>query len=160
MPPSFDLIRVGVLSDTHGYLHPQIPTALSGVQRIIHTGDIESPEHLTALAKIAPLNPIRGNMDFGDWAAALPQEDLIEVGSVLIYALHDLSRLSVDPEAAGIRVILSGHTHQPQARWQGGRLYLNPGSASLPRRGLAPSVAVLDIHCDRISYHIIELAPI
>lgn len=159
-PPSSDLIRVGVLSDTHGYLHPQIPTALADVQRIIHTGDIESPEHLTALAQIAPLNPIRGNMDFGDWAAALPQEDLIEVGSIRIYALHDLSRISVDPEAAGIRVILSGHTHQPQARWQGGRLYLNPGSASLPRHGLAPSVAVLDIRRARIVYRIIELAPI
>ena len=157
-PP--DLIRVGVVSDTHGYLHPQIASALQGVHHIIHTGDIESPESLTTLAQIAPLSPIRGNMDFGGWAAALPTEDFIEVGSILIYALHDLTRITLDPEAAGIRVILSGHTHRPQARWQGDRLYLNPGSASLPRHGLAPTVAILEINGARIAYRIIELAPI
>jgi hypothetical protein len=158
--PPPDLLRVGVLSDTHGYLHPQIASALQGVHRIIHTGDIESPEILTALAQMAPLSPIRGNMDFGDWAAALPTEDFIEMGNILIYALHDLTRITLDPEAAGIRVILSGHTHQPQARWQGDRLYLNPGSASLPRHGLAPSVAILEINGARIAYRIIELAPL
>lgn len=158
--PPPQLIRVGVLSDTHGYLHPQIANVLQGVHRIIHTGDIESPESLTALAQLAPLNPIRGNMDFGDWAAALPTEDFIEVGNILIYALHDLSRITVDPEAAGIRVIISGHTHQPRAHWQGHRLYLNPGSASLPRHGLAPSVAIVEIKGARIGYRIIELEPI
>ena len=102
------IIRVGVVSDTHGHLNPAIASVFEGVQRIIHTGDIESPTILTALARIAPVNPVRGNMDFGKWAAALPQEDVITVGAVTICALHDLTRLSMDPEAAGIDVTCLG----------------------------------------------------
>ena len=153
-------LRVGVLSDTHGYLHPQIADVLQDVHCIIHTGDIESPQSLATLSQIATLHPVRGNMDFGEWAAALPTEDFIEVGSILIYARHDLTRMTVDPVSAGIRIILSGHTHQPEARWQGDCLYLNPGSASLPRRGWGPTVAILEISGTQITYRMIELNPI
>ncbi len=156
-PPHSGAIQVGVISDTHGYLNPTITTVFKGLQRIIHTGDIESPEILPALARIAPLNAIRGNMDFGEWASPIPREDLITVGEISIFALHDLARLSLDPEAAGIDVVLSGHTHQPEARRRGTCLYLNPGSASLPRYGQAPSVAILNINGSRIGYRFIEL---
>ena len=154
------IIRLGVLSDTHGRLHPAIASVFKGVRQIIHTGDIESPAILTALARIAPVSPVRGNMDFGKWAAALPGEDLITAGSVTICALHDLTRLSLDPEAAGIDVVLSGHTHRPEAIWRNGCLFLNPGSASFPRHGQLPSVAILEINGSQISYRFWELGPV
>lgn len=153
------IIRVGVLSDTHGHLNPAIASVFAGVQRIIHTGDIESAAILAALARIAPVDPIRGNMDWGPWAARLPREEMLTVGDITIYALHDLTRLSLDPEAAGIDVILSGHTHRPDASWQGSCLFLNPGSASLPRHGQAPSVAILEIDGSHIRHRFFELAP-
>jgi hypothetical protein len=84
---------------------------------------------------------------------------MITVGEITIYALHDLTRLSLDPAAAGIDVILSGHTHQPDASWQGSCLFLNPGSASLPRHGRAPSVAILEIDGSHITHRFFELAP-
>lgn len=134
-----------------------IPSVFKGVHRIIHTGDIESPTILTTLSRIAPLDPVRGNMDIGKWAEAIPKEDMIAVGSITIYALHDRSQLSIDPEAAGIDIILSGHTHKPEACRQGKLLYLNPGSASLPRYGHAPSVAILEIEGLYISHRFIAL---
>ncbi len=154
-PPA--AIRVGVISDTHGYLNSGLVSIFKSVDRIIHTGDIEAPEILQTLAQMAPLNAVRGNMDFGKWASALPREDLITIGVVSVYALHDLTRLSLDPVAAGIQVILSGHTHRPKAHWRGNCLYLNPGSASLPRNGQAPSVAILEIRGPDISYRFVTL---
>jgi putative phosphoesterase len=150
-------IRVGVLSDTHGYLNPAIASIFSGVEHIVHTGDVESPEILAELARTAPITPIRGNMDFGGWASQIPREEMLTLGDVTIYALHDLSRLALDPEAAGIDVVLSGHTHKPEAYWQGPRLFLNPGSASYPRAGRSPSVAVLTIEGARIRYRFVDL---
>ncbi len=150
-------IRVGVIADTHGYLNPAILSIFKGVDRIVHTGDIESPQILAVLARIAALDAIRGNMDFGKWASPLPREDMITIGGITIYALHDLTRLRLDPDAAGVQVVLSGHTHKREASWRGECLYLNPGSASLPRSGLAPSVALLDILGSRINYRFIDL---
>ncbi len=156
-PSSSAIIRVGVISDTHGFLNADLPDVFKAVDRIIHTGDIEAPEILDALARMAPLDAVRGNMDWGKWASKLPQEDLITIGAISIYALHDLTRLNLDPEVAGIQVVLSGHTHRPDARWRGSCLYLNPGSATLPRDGQAPSVALLEIRGTKIGYRFIAL---
>ncbi len=150
-------IRVGVISDTHGHLNAGLVSIFKSVDRIIHTGDIEAPGILEALAQMAPLDAVRGNMDFGNWASPLPREELITIGAVTVYALHDLTRLDLDPEAAGIQVVLSGHTHRPEAFWRGACLYLNPGSASLPRNGQAPSVAILEICGSDVSYRFIAL---
>jgi putative phosphoesterase len=150
-------IRIGVLSDTHGRLNPSIESIFRDVRRIIHTGDIESPQILTDLARIAPVNAIRGNMDFGKWAAKLPREEMITVSTVTIYALHDLTTLSLDPAAAGIDVVLSGHTHRAEAYWQGPLLFLNPGSATLPRHGQLPSAAVLTIEGGKVAYQFYRL---
>lgn len=150
-------IRIGVLSDTHGQLSPSIGSIFRGVERIIHTGDIESPHILTDLARMAPVDAVRGNMDFGKWAAKLPREEMITVATVTIYALHDLSTLSLDPAAAGIDVVLSGHTHRAEAYWQGPLLFLNPGSATLPRHGQLPSAAVLTIEGGKVAYQFYRL---
>ncbi len=157
LPSDTGIIRIGVISDTHGYLNPAVLSIFKAVDRIIHAGDIESPEILTVLARLAPLDAIRGNMDFGKWASPLSREDMLVAGEITIYVLHDLTRLSLDPQAARIQVVLSGHTHQTEAYWRDACLYLNPGSASLPRHGQAPSVALLEIRGTQINYRFITL---
>ena len=99
---SKDNYLVGIISDTHGRLPQSVAKAFAGVDLIIHAGDIGEPDVLQALEKIAPTIAVRGNMDFGKWAAALPWEDIITVGAITICALHDLTQLTLDPEAAGI----------------------------------------------------------
>ncbi len=145
-----DSVKVGVLSDTHGHLDSQVLDALTGTDLILHAGDIDNPKVLKSLADIGHVCPVRGNMDFGNWTQALPSEEYIEAGGTLIYMIHDLSHIGLDPEASGIRVVVSGHTHRPSLIEKNGVIYLNPGSASFPRGGHHPSVAIVDIANHRI----------
>ena len=124
---------VGVISDTHGLVRPEAVAALRGVELIIHAGDIGSVEVLAALEAIAPVKAIRGNNDTAQWARGIPETEVIEVGGVLIYVIHNLAELDRDPAAAGFHVVISGHSHKPDARRKGEILFLNPGSAG-PRR--------------------------
>lgn len=124
---------VGVISDTHGLLRPEALAALHGVDRIIHAGDIGSPEVLEQLARIAPVTAVRGNNDTGTWAETLPDTAVLRLGRTVLYVVHDLQQLSVDPAAAGCTVVVSGHSHKPAALEREGVLYFNPGSAG-PRR--------------------------
>jgi uncharacterized protein len=130
-------ITVGVISDTHGLLRPEAVEALRGSRRILHAGDIGGPEILEALAKIAPVTAVRGNVDTASWARTLPETEVIEAGGVSIYTLHDRGQLDLKPEAAGFRVVVYGHTHQPKIEEKNGVLYFNPGSAG-PRRFKLP----------------------
>jgi putative phosphoesterase len=138
-------LRLGIISDTHGRLNPKITTLFAGIDAIIHAGDIGGPEILDVLVDLAPVIAVRGNMDGGQWAADLPGIEFVSAGGFTICVLHDCDRLDLDPIAAGIRVIISGHTHRPFIKESDGVLYVNPGSASMPRGGLAPSVALLSI---------------
>lgn len=149
--------RIGILSDTHGYLSPAVVAALGNADLIVHAGDIDTPDVLEALKALAPIYPVRGNMDQGRWAASLNEIELIDVDGILMYALHDRSRLDLDPISAGFRVVISGHTHRPHAGYKGDVLFLNPGSAAFPRHGFSPTLALLDIDKDRIGYRFIEL---
>jgi len=130
-------VRVGVISDTHGLLRPEALRALAGCERILHAGDIGKPEVLDALARIAPVVAVRGNNDAGAWAEKLPASEVVELGGVSLYLLHDLAELDLDPEAAGFAAVISGHSHRPSASVRDGVLYLNPGSAG-PRRFKLP----------------------
>src|SRR5882762_10368627 len=107
-------VRIGVISDTHGLLRPEAVEALRGSDRILHAGDIGTPDVFEALTKIAPVTAVRGNVDTASWARALPETEVVEAGGALIYMLHDRSRMDLKPEAAGFRVVISGHSHQPQ----------------------------------------------
>lgn len=138
-------VQVGVISDTHGLLRPQAQLALKGVDLIIHAGDVGKPEILAALREIAPVRAVRGNVDNGEWAQSLPATEVVEVGGVLLYVLHDLQQLDLDPAAAGFSAVISGHSHQPDIRHEGGVLYLNPGSAGPRRFTLPVSLALLTI---------------
>ena len=129
--------RIGVISDTHGLLRPEALEALEGVGRILHAGDIADPDHLDALARIAPVTAIRGNIDRGPWAEALPETVSLTIGSLRIHMIHDRKALQVDPAAEGWNVVISGHSHTPGIDETGGTLWLNPGAAG-PRRFRLP----------------------
>src|SRR5437867_6528196 len=106
-PPAADPLvhLVGVISDTHGLVRPEAVAALRGVELIIHAGDIGSPEVLVALERVAKVRAIRGNNDRDAWARTLPETDIVQVGAVSIYVLHNLAELDLDPRAAGIQVV-------------------------------------------------------
>ena len=124
---------VGVISDTHGLLRPEALEVLEGVDLIVHAGDIGSPGIVDALRELAPVRAIRGNVDRGMWAEEFSATEIVEVDDLLLYVLHDLGQLDLDPAAAGFRVVIYGHSHDPKVAEKQGVVYLNPGSAG-PRR--------------------------
>ncbi|MGC9198289.1 MAG: metallophosphoesterase family protein [Acidobacteriaceae bacterium] len=137
---------VGVVSDTHGLLRPELLQALSGVSHILHAGDVGDPHILTQLARIAPVTAIRGNIDsdtgaWGPWSS-LPATEIVEFAGCLIYIVHALQDLDLNPQAADISVVISGHSHQPSIERRQEVLYLNPGSAG-PRRFHLPITCAL-----------------
>ncbi|MDT4841114.1 phosphodiesterase [compost metagenome] len=151
------MIRVGLISDTHGLLRPQAVAALQGSDFIVHGGDIGDAGILDALAAIAPLTVVRGNNDREAWAGAIPETAFLKVGDVHVYAIHDLSQIDIDPAGAGVRVVISGHSHQPKVEERGGVLYVNPGSAGPRRFKLPIAVAELIVDGDTVSARIVEL---
>ncbi len=150
-------IRVGVISDTHGHMPADLETAFGPVESIVHAGDIDHPSVLDELRKIAPVRAVRGNMDGGSWAQRLPSADMFKVGEITLYALHILDRMDIDPVAARVGAVISGHTHQPFNEDRGGILYFNPGSASFPRHGSPASVGILEINGGRVHGRLIAL---
>jgi putative phosphoesterase len=151
------MITLGIISDTHGLLRPEAIAALRGSDRILHAGDVGKIEILETLAQIAPVTAIRGNIDTGSWARVLPATEIVEIGGVSIYMLHNLAQLDLKPEAAGFRVVIHGHSHHPKIEEKNGVLYFNPGSAG-PRRFSSPvTVGRLTIEEKNVNAELIEL---
>jgi uncharacterized protein len=150
-------ITLGVISDTHGLLRPEAVEALRRSDRILHAGDIGAPEILEGLAKIAPVTAVRGNVDTASWARALPETEVVETGGVSVYMVHDLGQLDLKPEAAGFRVVIYGHSHQPKMEEKSGVLYFNPGSAGPRRFHLPLSVGRLTIAAGKVQAELVEL---
>ncbi len=148
---------IGVISDTHGLLRPQAYHALQGSELILHAGDIGKPEILASLEKIAPVKAVRGNMDTNPWAQSIPGTQAIETPAGILYMLHNLQLLDLDPSAAGFQAIIYGHSHQPAITHQLGILYLNPGSAGPRRFRLPVSIARLNISPNGIEAELVEL---
>jgi len=136
---------IGLISDTHGLLRPEAVSALEGCQLIIHAGDVGKPEIIEDLRRIAPVAAVRGNIDAGEWARALPVTAVVEARSAWIYVLHDIHQLDLDPAAAGFRIVVSGHSHKASREERGGVIYVNPGSAGPRRFRLPVTVARLDL---------------
>ncbi|MBV8206349.1 MAG: metallophosphoesterase family protein [Acidobacteria bacterium] len=149
---------IGVISDTHGLLRPEALAALQAAEHIIHAGDVGSPDILERLRAIAPVSAVRGNVDRGPWAMALPENEVCEFGGIAIYVLHDLAELGLNPASAGFKVVISGHTHQPRVEIMRGVLYLNPGSSGPKRFRLPITVAHLTIEAAQPRAEIIEIA--
>ena len=126
-------MKVGVVSDTHGLLRPEVVPALAGVDRILHLGDVGTPDILESLEKLAPVTAIRGNVDRSGPCSLLPETDVLLLKGHYIYMLHDVHTLHLDPAAAKFGAVLFGHSHKPEIRRHKGVLYFNSGSCG-PRR--------------------------
>lgn len=150
--------RVCLISDTHGLLRPEALAFLQGSDFIVHGGDIGNAGILEALAAIAPLTVVRGNNDREPWADGIAESEFLTVDGVCVYATHDLSQIDIDPAAAGVRVVVSGHSHKPKIEERNGVLYVNPGSAGPRRFKLPIAVAELLIDGNAVTARIVELA--
>jgi len=148
---------VGVISDTHGLLREEAVRALAGCERILHAGDVGSPEILPALEKIAPVTAVRGNVDRERWAQFLPLAETVELGEASVYMLHDLGTLDLNPSAAGFAAVISGHSHHPLSETRDGVLYLNPGSAGPRRFRLPVTLARLHVNGKRLRAELVTL---
>ena len=148
---------VGIISDTHGLLRPEVEDSLYGCDHILHAGDVGDPEVLEKLEQIAPVVAVRGNMDYGAWSNALPVTEMVEIDNIFFYILHDLYHLDLDPAAAGIHVVISGHTHRPALIQKEGIFYLNPGSAGHRRHNYPVSVAIVGIENGCVTPQILEI---
>src|SRR5256885_5838400 len=154
---SEERFTVGVISDTHGLLRPQALAALKGSDYIIHAGDVGSAEIIGQLAEIAPVTAVRGNVDMEAWARKLPESNVLEVGGVSLYVLHDLAQLDLSPAAAGFAAVISGHSHKLGHELRDGVLYLNPGSAGPRRFKLPVTVARLEVVGSKLEPEIVNL---
>lgn len=150
-------MKIGVISDTHGLLRPEVVKQLATVDHIIHAGDIGGPDVITGLEKIAPVVAIRGNNDTGEWAAGIPDDAVVTLGGRRIYVLHNVKDLGCDPAATGFDIVISGHSHRPKAETIDGVLYLNPGSAGPRRFKLPIALAILDVTAGGITPRIHEI---
>jgi putative phosphoesterase len=150
--------RVGLISDTHGLLRLEALAFLRGSDFIVHAGDIGDAAVLEELRRLAPLTAVRGNNDKGPWAKSIAETEVLEVGEVSIYVLHDLAELDLDPVAAGFRVVVSGHSHHPSVEDRDGVLYVNPGSSGPRRFKLPIAVAELQVAGSSVKARIVELA--
>jgi putative phosphoesterase len=150
-------VIIGVISDTHGLLRPEALAALQGSHYIIHAGDIGDPQILDKLAAIAPLIAVRGNVDHGAWAQKIPATNVLEIGEISIYVLHNIQELDLKPEAARFATVVYGHSHVPKQEWKNGVLYFNPGSAGPKRFRLPVSVGRLLLNNGRVESEIAKL---
>ena len=149
---------IGIISDTHGLLRPQALEALQGVDLILHAGDIGNQQVLDTLNTIAPVVAVRGNNDKGDWAQALPDWEVVEIGNVSIYMLHDVKEIEISPSGGGFQVVVSGHSHKPSVEERRGVLFVNPGSAGPRRFTLPVSLAHLHVVGEKVEARIVELS--
>lgn len=152
-----DRYTVGLISDTHGLVRASAIAALTGADLLIHAGDIGKPAVLTQLQALAPVYAVSGNVDKGAWAEMLPVTEVVPVGEVLLYVLHNINELDIDPRAAGFHAVIAGHSHKPAIYTKNEVLYVNPGSAGPRRFKLPISVGKLTIHGSKISAELLEL---
>lgn len=152
------MLRIGLISDTHGLLRPEAAAFLHGCDHIVHAGDVVGPGILEALAAIAPLTAVRGNNDHGPWAEALPLAAEVRFGNVAVQVVHDIAdHVPAAAAAEGPRVVVSGHSHRPGIETRDGALYVNPGSAGPRRFRLPVTCAELEIDGDEVRARIVPL---
>jgi uncharacterized protein len=148
---------LGLISDTHGLLREEAVRALRGSDLILHAGDVGGLEILTRLKDIAPVVAVRGNVDTDAWGRSLPLTETISAGPAMIYMIHILQDLDINPAASEFQIVVSGHSHKPGQVEKDGVLYINPGSAG-PRRFYLPvTVARLELGDKKWNAEFIDL---
>lgn len=150
-------VEVGLVSDTHGLLRPEVIPALEGCDLIVHAGDVGGHEILEALARVAPVHAVRGNTDHGPFGASLPSTEVVEAGGASLYILHIVDELDLDPESAGIGAVIFGHTHRPLVEHRNGVLFVNPGSCGPRRFDLPVTVARMTVVDGEVEVRLIPL---
>jgi putative phosphoesterase len=148
---------IGVISDTHGLLRPEALAALTGVEHILHAGDVGDARILNRLREIAPVTAIRGNVDRWGECAELPATDAVELGGKLFYLVHSVADLDINPVVAEVAVVVSGHSHKPSTEMRDGVMYLNPGSAGPRRFNLPITVALVTMDDDSIRARMLDI---
>ncbi|RSL18804.1 hypothetical protein EDE15_4406 [Edaphobacter aggregans] len=148
---------IGVISDTHGLLRPEALVALAEAEHILHAGDVGSVEILDALREIAPVTAIRGNVDVLGACAKLPATEMVELDGTVFYLVHSVHDLDIKPEAAGVNVVVSGHSHKASVETKGGVMYLNPGSAGPRRFALPVTVGLVTVGQGGVKARIVEI---
>ncbi|MDX9786002.1 MAG: metallophosphoesterase family protein [Desulfobacterales bacterium] len=149
--------RVGVISDTHGRLRPEAARTLQDVQLIIHAGDIDSPNVMSALREIAPVIAVRGNMDQGGFGLSLPETESIRIGTLSVLVLHDILRYYGTRHEQDFNLVITGHTHRPNITRSGPTTLLNPGSAGPKRSGLPISMAIIEFEEEQFIIRHVDL---
>jgi uncharacterized protein len=145
-----------VISDTHGLMRPEALAALRGVEQILHAGDVGDVAILDELRTIAPVTAIRGNVDSSGPCAKLPATDVVELGDKLFYLVHSVHDLDIDPVAAGVAMVVSGHSHKPSVEVKDGVVFFNPGSAGPRRFSLPVTVGFVTVE-DGVEASVLEL---
>ena len=151
------VLRVGLISDTHGLLRPEAVAFLRGSDFIVHAGDIGDASILKELSALAPVTAVRGNNDKGSWAKGIAETQVLEIEDVSIYVLHSIAELKLDPATAGYQVVVSGHSHRPSVERRDGVLYVNPGSSGPRRFRLPIAAAELSIEGKSVNARLVEL---
>jgi uncharacterized protein len=151
-------IRVGLIADTHGLLRPEAKAFLRGSDHIVHAGDIGDPRVLDELRSLAPVSAVRGNNDGEPWTAHLRETEIITLGKIRLFLIHDLAELEPPAIRAGAQVVVSGHSHKPRLEQQGGVLFVNPGSAGRRRFKLPVAIGELLIRGESVEARIIDLS--
>ncbi len=151
-----EVIRVGILSDTHGVLPDVVTKHLTGCDYILHAGDVTSEWILDELRQVCrQLIVVRGNCDYDPWAFKVKSRQLFDIGGLTFLMVHDnwdVGRLLTQAD-----VVVHGHTHVWQNEWRNGRLWFNPGSVGRPRYGAPPTFAIMEIKNKQISVEQIVL---
>lgn len=159
MPTSAPASRrcIGVISDTHGLVRQEALSALEGSELILHGGDVGKAAVLEALAAIAPVVAVRGNVDCDAWAEKLPWfETLVPAAGLRIHLLHNIADLE-PAEKSRSDVVVFGHSHKPRNEVEDGVLFFNPGSAGPRRFRLPVTVGRLWVDGDQVQGEIISL---
>lgn len=142
-------VYVGIVSDTHGLVRPELIARLKGVDLILHAGDVGKSDVLETLSSVAPVHAVRGNVDRDGWAEGLPPSRVVEIGGLRFFVLHNIHLIPADPEREGFDVVVSGHSHSPSIARRGRVLYVNPGSVGPRRFHLPVSMARIVVR-DRV----------
>ena len=148
-------MKIGLISDTHGFLDPKVPEIFAGVSHILHAGDIGDDSIIVELEAIAPVTAVLGNTDSSPTfrlteVVALAQRKFFVHHIVNPHALKENLQLQVARERPD--AVVFGHTHKAFCETIGGVLYLNPGYAGKPKFGAERTVAILRGHEMRVEF--------